>query len=235
MIDNTIETKTPKADPAAVFAAALSLWEACNEAAKNDSSLDLSGKFNGIDQMMREVMRIADLFESWACSHVVFEQLDDVWPYRLENDFGPTCLKLIHPEGLIEFDEDYCLRVALELRLPLRFSDGLRVPIDVRVANPNPDSEFIQFRIQTCRDHCQDGDSHPYWIGDEPFDEEFTAPYFSLYGVAIDGLCEHITDRRNYAEITALARKLDPDLRFPDFPTNVGIIRPSAESGTSDS
>ncbi len=221
MIGIATETETPQADPAAIFAAALSLWEACHIAAKNDSSLDLNDQFNGMDQLMREIMRIAELFEHWACLYVVFEQLDEVWSYRLENDFGTASLKLVSPAELVGFDEDDCLRVALELRLPLRLCDKLRIPIDVRVANPNPDSGFVQFRIQTVRDHCEDGDSYPFWFGDEPFDDEFTAPYFSLYGVDSDGLSEHIADRRSYAETEALARKLYSDIRFPDFSNNV--------------
>jgi hypothetical protein len=122
--------------------------------------------------------------------------------------------------GLAEFDESDCLRTALELRLPIRLRDDLRVPIDIHATNPNPNSEFQQFRIQTVRDHLEDGDVHPFWIGDEPFDDEFTAPYFALYGVNLDGLSEHIADRRTYAEITSLAHKILPNISFPDVPTN---------------
>lgn len=41
------------ADPAAVFAAANSLWEECRKVAFNDRSLDLSEAYNGWDQLMR--------------------------------------------------------------------------------------------------------------------------------------------------------------------------------------
>ena len=84
MIENVIETKAPQADPAAVFASAHSLWQACHEAAENDPSLNLSDVFNGMDEMMREVMRIGDLFENWACMHVVFEQLVYPCPQHAE-------------------------------------------------------------------------------------------------------------------------------------------------------
>lgn len=219
MIDQVNKSEELDTDSAAVFAAALSLWKACHEAEESDPSLNLSDSFNGIDQMMREVMRIAELFERWACLHVVFEGLEAVWPYRLNDDFGDACLMLIQPAALVGFDDRDCLRVALELRLPIRLHDGIRVPIDVHIKNPIPDSEFRQFRIQTVRDHREDGDVHPFWIGEEPFDDEFTAPYFALYGVDINGLSEHIADRRTYAEITTLAHKILPDIRFPDFPT----------------
>lgn len=164
-------------------------------------------------------MRIADLFERWACLHVAFENLQDVWSYRLAEDFGGACLNLFRPEGLVEFDESACLRVALELRLPVRLRDCLRVPVDVRVTNPNLDSEFRQFRIQTVRDHVEDGDVHPFILDDEPFDEKFTMPYFALYGIDADGMSEHIADRRSYSEITALTYKILPGLCFPEFPT----------------
>ena len=52
------------ADPAAVFACANSLWEECRKAALQDETLDLSSAYSGWDQLMREVMRIGDLFEN---------------------------------------------------------------------------------------------------------------------------------------------------------------------------
>lgn len=220
MNESLVDIDVIEADPAAVFAAALSLWQACHGAAQKDSALNLGEVFSGIDQLMREVMRIADLFERWACLHIVFENLEDVWSYRLEKDFGEACLKFLRPAGLVAFDETDCLRLALELRLPIKLDEELRVPIDLHAANQYPDSEFRQFRIQTVRDHREDGDVHPFCIGDEPFDDEFTAPYFALYGVDDDGILEHIADRRTYAQITKLVRKILPDIHFPDSPTN---------------
>lgn len=215
MSDHSIE----EADAAAIFGVALSLWEACGKAAANNPSLNLSDIFNGRDQLMREVMRIANFFERWACQHVMFEQLEDVWSYRMQDDFGEACMKMIRPMDLMRFDDIDCLRVALELKLPLKLSEGLRVPVDVHVTNPIPSSSFQQFRIQTVRDHLEDGDAHPFCVGDEPFDGEFGAPYFALFGVDIHGILEHIADRRTYAEVTALVRKLIPDVHFPEFPT----------------
>jgi hypothetical protein len=76
--------------------------------------------------------------------------------------------------------------------------------------------QFRQFRIQTVRDNKENGDVYPFWIGEDPFDDKFTAPYFTLYGIAFDGLSEHIADRRTYAKITVLARKILPLIQFPD-------------------
>ena len=110
--------------------------------------------------------------------------------------------------------------MALELRLPIKLNHGLPVPIDILVTNPTPDSEFRQLRIQTVRDHKENGDVYPFWIGEEPFDDKFTAPYFALYGVAFDGLSEHIADRRTYAEIIVLVRKILPLIQLPNSPTS---------------
>jgi hypothetical protein len=107
-------------DPAAVFACASSLWEACNKRPGDDPELNLSDAYSGMDQLMREVMRIGEMFENWACDHVVFELLSDVWPYFLEDRFGDACLGLRDPDWLAGFDEDDCLRIAYQLRLPMR-------------------------------------------------------------------------------------------------------------------
>jgi hypothetical protein len=69
---------------------------------------------------MREVMRIGQLFESWACNHVDFDQLTDVWPYLLRDRFGKECLSVLRPENLADFDQHDCRRVAARLRLTFR-------------------------------------------------------------------------------------------------------------------
>lgn len=220
MIDQESDNDAPEADSAAVFAAALSLWQAIHGAAEKDPALNLSEVFNGIDQMMREAMRIAERFEGWACQHVMFEELEDVWPYRLQEYFGDACLKLVRLHGLTDFDDRDCLRLALKMRLPVKLRDGLRVPIDVHALNPIPDSIFCQFRIQTVRDHIEDGDVHLFCSGDEPFDNNLTESYFALYGVDIDGVSEHLANRQTYREISVLMRKILPDVCFPEFPTS---------------
>ena len=80
---NEDNTDTCSADTAAVFAAAHSLWEAIQKRARAAPEINLSDCYSGMDQLMREVMRIANQFEEWACQHVEFNELTDVWPYLL--------------------------------------------------------------------------------------------------------------------------------------------------------
>lgn len=200
-------------DPAAVFASALSLWQACHKCADHDRNVNLSESYHGADQFMRELMRIANQFESWACAHVNFDELGEVWPYFMEERFGETCLAFIAPTNLADFNERDCLRLALRLRLPLFLKENLPVPVDLLAPNPVPHSAFRQFRIQTVR--CSDdGDVEPFTISDDPFDQEFGKPHFALYGIPADGLAEHIADRASYQEIISLAQKLAPAIQF---------------------
>jgi len=108
-------TTTP--DPAAVFAIATSLWQECLKHAATTRSLNLSDAYSGIDELMREVMRIATLFETWSCLHVDFDQLAEPWPYYLQDHFGEECLSILLPERLTDFNDHDCSRVAARLRL----------------------------------------------------------------------------------------------------------------------
>ena len=91
-------------------------------------------------------------FETWACSHVAFEEIDDVWPYFLEDGFGGACLKVMSADAFASFDDSDCLRVALELQLPIKADGSLPLPISVSAPNPVSESAFSEFRIQTVRD-----------------------------------------------------------------------------------
>lgn len=206
-------------DSAAVFASALSLWQACQEYANGAEPLNFSDCYNGIDQLMREVMRVANQFEAWSCLHIDFRTLNDVWPYLLQDRFGTACLVVISPSALTEFDDTDCLRVAMHLHLPIALDDKLPVPINVNALNPVSGSPFCEFRIQTVRDTNDERSPSPYSWDDEPFDEEFSFPYFALYGVAEDGLLEHIANRATYSEAVRLASKLAPGVDFPITPT----------------
>lgn len=167
---------------------------------------------------MREVMRIGEMFEKWACQYVVFEELSDVWSYFLADKFGEAYLALLLPDSLAGFDEDDCMRIAFYLRLPLRADGSLCLPVDVRSANPIDGSEFKAFRIQTVRDILADSGVVPFTENGDPFDEEFGAPYFGIYGVGDDGLMEHIADRGTYLEALSLTRKLAPGIELPEEP-----------------
>ena len=65
-------------DPAAVFACAMSLHDACVEYAGTHPSVNISASYTGRDEFLRQIMRVGNLFETWACSHVDFEMLTDV-------------------------------------------------------------------------------------------------------------------------------------------------------------
>lgn len=214
------EERLEQVDPAAVFAAATSLWQTCRDVAR-DTHLDLSDCYSGMDGLMREAMRVATLFETWSCQNIVFEELSDVWPYLLEDKFGRACFETVLPDGLADFDESECLRLALRLCLPIRVNEKLRVPLRLQKANPVAGSEFRAFRIQTFRRSIEDGDVEVFALEDEPFDEAFEAPYFSLYGINQDRHLEHIADRDTYSEIFNLVTKLAPGIEFPSTPTLV--------------
>lgn len=214
----TIEPSVIQADPAAVFACALSLWKSCYIQTESDSSVNLSEAYQGIDQFMRAVMAIGNRFESWACKHVDFNSLNDVWPYLLEDRFGGACLTILQPTELGGFDDEDCLRVALCLKTPVIADGQLPVPVDEQAPLPTNDGGFTALRIQTVRDLIEENDSVPFVLGDEPFDENFEAPYFGLYGVGSDGQVEHIASRQTYTEAAQLARKLIPEIQFPEKP-----------------
>ena len=210
-----LEQPAAESDPAAVFACALSLRDACRKYATTEPRLNLSESYNGMDEFMRELMRVANLFETWACAHVAFEETSEVWPYLMEDKFGDACLASILPSALAKFNADDCLRVALRLRLPIHNDDKLRVPVYVRTPNPTAGSEFREFRVQSVRDELDDGGVVPFTTDDDPFDEEFGPPYFALYGVGEDGLLEHIADRDTYSDVLSLAQKLAPGVTLP--------------------
>lgn len=212
-------------DPAAIFAASLSLWEACKRRAAKDPNLNLSDSYAGMDGLMREVVRIATLFEEWACRHADFRKLDDVWPYMLEDCFGKTVLAAFFPEGLAEFNERDCLRVALRLRVPLRLKGDLPFPVDFCVANPIVGSGFKELQIRSVWEPHSDDDGEVMKMtcDDDPYDEEFTGPRYGLYGIQADGLPEHIADRSTYSEAVALAERLAPGVQFPTTLTYRGF------------
>lgn len=81
-----------------------------------------------------------------------------------------------------------------------------------------PDIHLHKRRIQTMRNSADDDFCELFTLDDDPFDDEFEAPYFGLYGVGPDGLLDHIADRRTYAEAIELARNLVPGVAFSDVP-----------------
>jgi hypothetical protein len=214
--DPSFQGVTP--DPAAVLAIALSLREACLRAASADSQLDLGESYAGMDQFMRELMRIAECFESWACAHVAFDEITEIWPYLLEEHFGNACLDLRRPDELEMFDHTDCLRLALQLGLPVYGGGQYPVPLVVHARHPVAESNFKEFRIQTMRNGFGSSDVSPLTVEDNPFDTNFDSPFYALYGVDPEGLLEHIADRSSYGEIRKLAQNLAPGVAIPVRP-----------------
>ena len=212
------ETDSPahQPDPAAIFAIAQSLWQASQKQATRDPKLNLSAPYNGMDQFMRELMRIANLFESWACQHLNFPELGEPWPYLLQDRFGEACFKFKTVAELAVFAESDCLRAALRLRLPVKRDQGLPVPVDLRADLPSRDGVpgFCAFRIQTIRDELPGPHCAPFTWDDDPYDPDFGPPFFGLYGVTAAGLSEHIADRPTLAAALALATNLVPGVLF---------------------
>ncbi len=218
-MNNENESATVLPDSAAVFASALSLWQVCQKDAARNAKLNLGGCYNGMDEFMRELMRVANQFETWACRHIDFNETHEAWPYLLENKFGEACLTALSPASLKQFADSDCLRIAMRLRLPIKLDGELPVPIDVRSPNPIAASAFREFRIQTIRNLIAESDAVPFTPDDEPFDDKFGNPYFGLYGVDKDGLLEHVADRMTYGDLVRLAEKLAPGVKFPVSPT----------------
>jgi hypothetical protein len=204
-------------DPAAVFACAKSLHEACLARAEGEPGLNLSEAYQGMDVFMREVMRVGEEFEKWACRHVAFDELDDVWPYLLDERFGSACLEIMDAGSLAGFDADDCLRVAFGLRLPMKADGSLPLPVCVEAPNSLAGAEFRRLRIQTVRrEWDEDGGMVVFTEDDDPFDESYGAPVFGIYGVREDGMAEPITDCESYASARGLLEKLLPGIGFAE-------------------
>lgn len=210
--------KNDSLDPAAVFACAISLRDACEQAAQRHH-LCLSDAFQGMDQFYREVMRVAALFEEWACTHVAFDDMCDVWPYLMEDKFGAACLQRIEVESLNSFEVEDCPAVAMKLLLPLHYHVQPRLPLDITAPNPVPASAYTHWRIQTVRNLLGDADSYePMNYGDDPFDPEYEPAFMALHGVNAEGLAEHIKDFSTYPDAVTFVNKIAPGVDFPKEP-----------------
>jgi len=206
--------ETESADPAAVFACAVSLRDAC-EGKAAIHGINISATFHGGDQFWREVMRIAALFESWACENVAFDAMEDVWPYLLEQKFGAACLVHVNVDGLTTFDVMDCPVVAMSTNLPLWYRDGFKLPLKLSAPNPVSGSSFVRWRIQTVRKLQEEDEMVPMVYGDDPHDAEYEPPLIALYGVDAGGLLQHIRDSESYTEARTLVAKLAPGVDFP--------------------
>jgi hypothetical protein len=201
-------------DPAAIFGAALSLWQECHARAQSEDHVSLSDCFAGIDGLMREVMRIGTLFEKWACRHVNFDELGEVWPYHLEDSFGAACLSVRPVQALMGFAEVDCLSVALELRLPLKLDPEWVPAVDLIANNTTTAAHFRHYRVQSVRLNRVTDEITPLLAEDDANDLDYAQAFYSLYGVDSEGLLEHIADRDSLAGIIDLVNKLFPGIEL---------------------
>ena len=220
---NTKDLPSPQFDPAAVFACAFALRRACLDLEESDPSFNVSELYNGFDQFLREIMRVGELFETWAIAHVLFEELEEVWPYLLEDRFAGACLTTRSPASLSSFDVSDCFSVALKLKLPLHGKNGLPIPIDLLRQNPLTSSRFRSYQIRSVREHMTDKEVHPFGPYDDPTDKSYGEIFYGLYGIEESGEAEHIADRSSYAEARSLAHAVVPRVGFPCQP----VINPS--------
>ena len=204
-------------DLAAVFGCAVSLQRACLKLEIDDPAFNISESFNGVDQFMREIMRVGEIFEIWSIGHVQFDELDGVWPYLLEEDFGAAYLSVLRPEMLLGFCNVHCLKVAARLKLPLKESSGVPIPLDISRPNPQFGFRFDHFQILAVRENQTTGEVRSFSDGDELEDETFGEVFYGLYGVK-DGEAEHIADRGSYQDLRNLAQALVPNIGFPESP-----------------
>ncbi len=171
-----------------------------------------------MDGFLREVMRVATLFETWATAHVAFDHLGEVWPYYIEDRFGDACVEVADIWSLAGFDEMDCLRIAEQLQLPLYYGDVLVIPLEVRARNTVTGSGFAEFGIQTVRIHRIEAEVVPFIRGDDPWDEDYELPRLALCGITAEGQCEHIADFITYRDALSLVTKLAPGIDFPERP-----------------
>ena len=204
-------------DPAAIFAASKSLWETCHEAASS-SETNLSELFNGVDELMRECLRIATTFEEWACSHVCFEEITEVWPYFLEEQFGSVCLEHIPLEHLASFRRDDSFSVSLKLKIPLLHTKVMVLPLNIEVQNPNLDSEFKAIKIQTVHRLIESNSIEPFTKSKINELEHSNNPFYAIYGRDSKNLLIHISDQLCYENAHKLCQKLFPGINFPKTP-----------------
>lgn len=170
-----------------------------------------------MDAVMRMVMRVGEEFEKWACLHVAFHELDNVWPYFLDERFGAACLDVMDAGSLAGLDAEDCLRMALALRLPIKVDGSLPLPVRVEAANPLACAEFQRLRIQTVRQKLGgDAGMVVFAEDDDPFDKNYGAPVFGIYGIRENGMSEHIADVKSYRAARELLAKLLPGIDVPE-------------------
>lgn len=111
-----------KSDKAAIWYAANSLMD---ELRKRPGALqELTDDNEGQDNAVRNyVLPAAEAFEQWACRNVEFDELVDVWGYKLEGEFGSSWLTI---QDIGVPDVHVMMAVAMNMRLPVKSRVALR-------------------------------------------------------------------------------------------------------------
>jgi hypothetical protein len=161
-------------------------------------------------------MRVGKLFEEWACTHVAFPHLNDVWSYFLEQFFGESCLRVIEADSLARFGSRECLLLTFDLEIPVWGDTELPVPFQKMIFNPVNVSPFESFLVQTARMSFTTMTMIPFRVGDNPFDENLGKRVFGIYGVERSGKIENITYRDSFREACDLLLKLAPGTLLED-------------------
>ncbi len=120
IIEDLRETaKEDEPDGAAVVGIVLSLDKSAHAITKH-TRLSISDAYAGGDEFMRQCLRVAKVFELWACKHVDFERTEECWPYFLQNLFGDAVTASgLGILNLKSFGDAECLVIANHLKLPL--------------------------------------------------------------------------------------------------------------------
>lgn len=147
--------KLPAQDPAAVFAIAHALFVLLESKAaargehqqEDDNQESIWEDHGGQDGALRNFMSTASIFEAWACKHVAFDELADIWPYKLMDSFGEAWKKMAgenyyhrdHPHRNMTHPTPgpgMCYQLARLMELPVfyRENDEL-IPLLVHVQN----------------------------------------------------------------------------------------------------
>lgn len=104
-------------DYAAVYGVADALLKAADAA----PGYPTSEIHEGLDEAMRQAVSVGVAFENWACEHVDFDKLNDVYSYYLQDHFDLVFMKSLkkkrrHFSCLIGREEE----AAKILKLPLK-------------------------------------------------------------------------------------------------------------------
>lgn len=102
-------------DLAAILCAAMSLRQSLEDYLDDG----ISDEFEGADNGYRYCMERAIQFERWACDNIEFAEMEDVWPYWLEEHFGPLFVRYAWNTDLDAIDwREFATRARLPVREP---------------------------------------------------------------------------------------------------------------------